>query len=167
MERETTTKSLASPLITKGISYKRVLCWVDSTEDADLVVAVAQALVATCDGKCHVVMGLDCPARSNRALGNGRSGSIPLTPEVIAKTESRLASLYGDDVSTMVLPGKPITEIRRYARNKKMDLIAIGNQGLAVERAYGEQLHENAPCPVMTLFIPKPANDAQRDFPGA
>ncbi len=107
-------------------------------------------------------MGLDCPARMGSAARSHRLGAMPLTPEVIARTESQLQELYGDRVSVMVLPGNPITEIRRYARNKKMDLICIGNQALAVETVYGQRLTEDAPCPVIVFFAPKPFNDAPK-----
>jgi nucleotide-binding universal stress UspA family protein len=79
----------------------------------------------------------------------------PVTPEVIDGAERRLAKLYGPGAHTMVLPGHPVTEIRRYALNHRMDLIVYGGQGLAAEKTCGERLCDDAPCSLMILFFPK------------
>ncbi|MEJ2109128.1 MAG: universal stress protein [Acidobacteriota bacterium] len=127
---------------------RRILCWVCSMEHIDPAVPLAQTLARMHKGECHVVMSLDTPQRSLPA--NGRI--LPLTPEIINAAKQKLAALYGDDVFTLVLPGHPIDEIKRYARNKQMSLIVVGEQGLAVERDYGQSLCSDAPCTVMTLF---------------
>ena len=126
----------------------RILCWVCSSEHCDPAVALAQALARMHKGECHVVMSLDTP----HVWQHSAERSIPLTPEIINDAKQKLAALYGDDVFTLVLPGDPITEIKRYARNKQMSLILVGEQGQAVERDYGQSLCEDAPCPVMTLL---------------
>lgn len=128
----------------------RVLCWVHSTEKPDSAVPLAQALARLHKGECHVVMSLDVPSGNHSASGR----STPLTPEIINKAKRQLAHLYGEDVFTLVLPGHPIAEIKRYARNKQINLIIVGEQGLAAERDYGQRLCDDAPCAVMTLFIP-------------
>ena len=92
-------------------------------------------------------MSLYTPLRAHTAS----TRVIPLTPEIINAAKQKLSALYGDDVFTLVLPGHPIAEINRYARNKQMSLIVVGEQGLAVERDYGQCLSEDAPCTVMTL----------------
>jgi K+-sensing histidine kinase KdpD len=130
---------------------RRILCWVCSAEKPDSVVPLAQILARMHGGECHVVMSLDAPSRSQSPSGR----SIPLTPEIINEAKRKLATLYGEDVFTLVLPGHPVAEIKRYARNKHMSLIIVGEQGLAVERDYGQSLCDNAPCTVMTLFQPK------------
>ncbi|MDJ0764904.1 MAG: hypothetical protein QNJ97_18120 [Myxococcota bacterium] len=145
----------------KGLDFKKVLCWVNSTRIKDSVVALAKSLAATCNGKCHVVMGLDCPSRDRNQLPSNGPGQLPLTPEVIGRAETELAALYGEDAHTMVLPGHPIAEVRRYARTQAMDIIAVGDQGLAVERAYGERLCDNAPCAVVVLMMPQMNNPKQ------
>ncbi len=148
----------------------RILCWVGSTEKPDSAVPLAQALARLHKGECHVVMSLDVPngipggalsgAPSETPSGNHSLSSrcAPLTPEIINRAKQELAHLYGDDVFTLVLPGHPITEIKRYARNKKVKLIIVGEQGLAAEREYGQKLCDDAPCTVLTLFIPHTAD---------
>jgi nucleotide-binding universal stress UspA family protein len=89
----------------------------------------------------------------------------PLTPEVIGQTGTELSTLYGNDIHTMVLPGHPITEIRRYARTRNIDLIVMGEQALAVEEAYGERLLDDAPCMVMVLAIPKQEENPSTNRP--
>jgi hypothetical protein len=130
----------------------RVLCWVCSSEKPDSAVPLAQALARLHRGECHVVMSLDAPSGTYSASAR----SAPLTPEIINRAKQELGRLYSDDVFTLVLPGHPIAEIKRYARNKKVSLIVVGEQGLAAERDYGQKLCDDAPCAVMTLFIPTP-----------
>jgi nucleotide-binding universal stress UspA family protein len=141
----------------------RILCWVCSSEHCDPAVALAQALARMHKGECHVVMSLDTP----HVWQHSAERSIPLTPEIINDAKQKLAALYGDDVFTLVLPGDPITEIKRYARNKQMSLILVGEQGQAVERDYGQSLCEDAPCPVMTLLQhpQQAAGEASVDMP--
>ena len=129
---------------------RRILCWVCSTEKPDSAVPLAQTLARLHKGECHVVMSLDAPHRLNHTAGR----SVPLTPEIINEAKQKLANLYGDNVFTLVLPGHPVAEIKRYARNKHVSLIIVGEQGLAVERDYGQRLCDDAPCAVMTLFQP-------------
>jgi len=129
---------------------RRILCWVCSTEQPDAAVPLAQTLARMHKGECHVVMSLDAPHRLNHTAGR----SVPLTPEIINAAKQKLATLYGEDVFTLVLPGHPVAEIKRYARNKHVSLIIVGEQGLAVERDYGQSLSDDAPCAVMTLFQP-------------
>lgn len=134
-----------------GVRCGRVVCWVDSTAQPDQIVRVARALARPSAGQCQVVMCLDaaCPEPGSRPS--------PLTPERIGQTECQLADLYGAGVSTLVLPGHPVAEIRRFALNNRVDLIVMGEQGLALERLYGQRLLEDPPCPVMVLAWPRPA----------
>jgi hypothetical protein len=147
----------------------KILCWVCSTEKPDSAVPLAQALARLHKGECHVVMSLDVP---NGTPGGHSAGNhsfsgrcTPLTPEIINRAKQELAHLYGDDVFTLVLPGHPITEIKRYARNKKVKLIIVGEQGLAAEREYGQKLCDDAPCTVLTLFIPTPPIEEKNSHP--
>ena len=147
--------------IMRGNDLKNVLCWVDSTDRQDWIVKVGKALSDSCQGRCHAVMGLDCPSRvSGSSAKPAKPGRAPLTPEIIALAGKRLSALYDEEIHTMVLPGHPVAEIRRYARTRKVDLIIMGEQALQVERAYGERLIENAPCTVMILATPEPEKRA-------
>jgi len=157
----------------------RVLCWVRSTEKPDSAVPLAQALARLHKGECHVVMSLDIPSGIPDGTPSGipdgaPSGThslsgrcTPLTPEIINRAKQELANLYGDDVFTLVLPGHPITEITRYARNKKVKLIIVGEQGLAAEQDYGQRLCDDAPCAVMTLFRPAPRVEEKNSYPAS
>jgi nucleotide-binding universal stress UspA family protein len=151
MPNDLISNEYSNPAGPLGLNVRNVLCWVSSFESPDGIVEVGKAYAATCRGICHVVMCLESPPVFH---GKGLGVKGPLTPEVIGNAENRLASLYGNDVRTMVLPGNPIAEIRRYARTRQMDLIIMGEQGLALEAAHGERLYENAPCTVMVLVFP-------------
>lgn len=150
MDEYTTTASAPLDLL-PGVCCQTILCWVGSHDEQDGVVAVAAALARHGGGSLQVVMGLDSPHRFN---DDGGGPVTPLTPEVIARAERRLARLYGDGARTMVLPGHPVAEVRRYARNHRVDLIVMGSQALQVEESYGERLFEQAPCPVLILVKP-------------
>ena len=151
-----------------GIDGQLVLCWVGSTEEPDPVVDIGHAVAAESSGRCHVVLvldsraeesvgaptatsqGLDSPFRTARGTGV----NVPLTPETISRANRQLQKLYGEDVEAMALPGHCISEIRRYASNHQATVIVMGEQALAVERSYGEKLHEHAPCTVMIVVPP-------------
>ena len=135
------------------LRLQKVLCWVNSTEKIDWTVQIGRALASNYEGVCHVVMCLECQNHH----GNRRDSSRPLqplTPEKISEAGDALQDLYGNDVLTMVLPGHPIAEVRRYASARKMDLIIVGEQALEVEKSWGERLYEKSPCAVMILVMP-------------
>ncbi len=141
-----------------GLRCGTVLCWVGSADAEDPIVPLARALAAQAQGQCHLVMGLDSPLQvGDRGSGDGvgLGGQAPLTPELIGKAERKLAELYGHELRTMVLPGHPIVEVRRYARRHGVELIVMGQQALETERRYGERLCDSAPCTVMILAPPK------------
>lgn len=103
-------------------------------------------------------MGLD----SGRQQSSASPFQTPLTPEVIIRAERKLSKLYGTEVSTMVLPGHPVQEVRRYARNHGVDLIVIGEQGVLLEQTYGVRMADRAPCTVMILLPPKHEETQER-----
>ena len=100
---------------------------------------------------CEVVMCLDAPHRLDARRGADGQRVRPLTPEVIMSAERSLQRLYGPDTRTMVLPGHPVSEIRRFARNQSVDLIVMGEQAHAIEKEFGERLVDDAPCAVLSL----------------
>ncbi len=155
MTEDTSHRGATTVTLPPWIRFKRVLCWVNSTQTEDWIVPIARSLTDSNEGACHVVMCLDCPADTTRRDPAGRPNKAPLTPQMISRAGQELAELYSEDVHTIVLPGHPVTEVRRYGRNHKMDLIMIGEQGLALERVYGERLCDNAPCTVMILVLPE------------
>jgi nucleotide-binding universal stress UspA family protein len=152
------TASAATPLL-PGLACERVLCWIESLEQEEPTVELGRALTANAAGACHVVLGLDSP---QRVPGLDRPEKAPLTPEVIARAEWWLGELYGKGVRTMVLPGNPVAEVRRYARRHQIDLIIMGAPALEVERRIGERLLDNAPCTILILIPPKPSVEQQR-----
>lgn len=148
--------SPGTPLL-PGLTCERVLCWVDLLDREEPIVELGRALTAGAEDACHVVLGLDSPHRVSGAAQpetGGEQARLPLTPEVIGRAERRLGELYGRGVKTMVLPGNPVVEVRRYARRHHVDLIIMGAPALAVERRMGEQLLDNAPCTILILVSP-------------
>jgi len=128
-----------------GLEPERCVCWVGSLEEPDRVFDLARSLVGP--DACEVVMCLD--------PGEAGPHKRPLTPEVIMAAETRLQRLYGPNTRTMVLPGHPISEIRRFARTQEVDLIVMGEQAHAIERQLGERLIDDAPCAVLSLIHPQ------------
>ncbi|MCP4196505.1 MAG: universal stress protein [Proteobacteria bacterium] len=152
--------------LTRGTAPRRILCWVGSADKQDWVVKVSDSLAKVCQGQCVTVMCLDSPSRLG-GVGTDlkKPAKKPLTPEVIGQAGTKLSTLYGNDIQTMVLPGHPIAEIRRYARTRNIDLIVMGEQALAVEKAYDERLLDDAPCMVMVLAFPKPEESPSTNRP--
>jgi hypothetical protein len=128
-----------------GLEPERCVCWVGSLEERDKVFDLARSLVG--HHACEVVMCLD--------PGEAGPRKRPLTPEVIIAAEIRLQRLYEPDTRTMVLPGHPISEIRRFARTQQIDLIVMGEQAHAIEQKFGERLIDDAPCAVLSLIHPR------------
>ena len=66
------------------------------------------------------------------------------------------------DVEHVVLKGTPYEEISRFAEENKIDLIVIGTHGRkGLDRmlfgSTAEQVVRHAPCPVLTVRLPKHA----------
>jgi universal stress protein A len=64
------------------------------------------------------------------------------------------------DVEHVVLKGTPYEEISRFAEENKIDLIVIGTHGrTGLDRmlfgSTAEQVVRYAPCPVLTVRLPK------------
>lgn len=135
--------------------YWNVMCWVDSVEAVDPAMGIALLLACRKAGTVHVVLGLDSPNRYRKDPSVGMERVEPLTPELIDRMSTSLASLYanmgGDavNVHTMVLPGHPVEEVRRYAQHHEIDLIVIGDQALRAEEAFGKCLLSDPPCQVV------------------
>jgi nucleotide-binding universal stress UspA family protein len=91
------------------------------------------------------------------------SGDIPLgdTYRVFqaeaGQAFARVRTLAGDvKVETAILEGRPATEIVKFARKKKIDLIVIGTQGKrGLERlllgSVAEEIIRSAPCKVLVV----------------
>jgi nucleotide-binding universal stress UspA family protein len=153
MEEYASSSRRSAPTL-PGIGCRKVLCWVNSVAEADRVVLVGMALSEAVGGHCEVVLCLDAPCRSGLCCELGVERDAPLTPEVISRAEARLARLYGDALPTLVLPGQPVTEIRRYARHKEIELIVMGEQCLNLQRQTGQWLCDDAPCAVLSIVLP-------------
>lgn len=138
-----------------GPVFWNVLCWVGSVENVDPAVGIAMLLACRKAGTVHIVLGLDSPHRYRRDLPPPKGRVEPLTPQLIDRMSNALEALYarmGSDivsVHTMVLPGHPVEEVRRYARHHEIDLIVIGDQALMAEEAFGECLLSDPPCQVV------------------
>ncbi len=151
-----------TPAAEHGPAYRRVLLWVNSADRVDPAFSVALLLARRGSGILHVVMGLDSPGRY-RPVSAGRVE--PLTPQVIERVCTALADLYvgggraepvetgGEtvEVHTMVLPGHPVEEVRRYAQRHGIEVIVMGEQALDAEEAFGDHLLRDAPCPVVLV----------------
>lgn len=146
------------PTLEVGPAFGRVLLWVNSADRVEPALPLALLLARRGTGILYVVMGLDSPRRYRP----GSSGRVePLTPETIERVCTALADLYGEaggesvEVHTMVLPGHPVEEVRRFAKRHQMDVIVMGDQALEAEEAFGDHLLRDAPCPVV-LFAQGP-----------
>ncbi len=65
-----------------------------------------------------------------------------------------------DDIERVVLKGIPYEEISKFAGEKKIDLVVLGTHGRrGIDRmlfgSTAEQVVRNAPCPVLSVRVPK------------
>lgn len=134
-----------------GLRVDRCLCWVASLKEPEAVFPLACALADS--RRCQVVLGLDSPHRINSTGEAAPEKKKPLTPEVIMTAEVRLRQLYGEECGTVVLPGHPIRELRRYAIRNRIDLIVMGQQAIDIEREYNERVVDDAPCNILCLIV--------------
>ena len=137
-----------------GVHCNKVISWVDSFVSRDHSVAVARALAESGHGFHEVVLCLDSPCRTRLASELHVSGRSPLTPDVLSRAQARLSELYRWESPTLVLPGHPPVEIRRYVHNNAVDLLVVGQQGLTLQREYREWVSDDPPCAVMFLVVP-------------
>lgn len=143
-----------------------MVSWVDSFARRDHSVAVARALAESGSGFHEVVLCLDSPCRSRLAEELQVSGRSPLTPEVLSHAQARLSELYSWESPTLVLPGHPPAEIRRYAHNNSVDLLVVGQQGLCLQRELREWICDDPPCAVMIVVLPAANPAAATPVPG-
>ena len=136
-----------------GVTCNRVVSWVDSFDRRDHSVVAARALARSGAGCHEVVLCLDSPCRAQLAAELSVSGQSPLTPQILGRAQARLAELYSWESPTLVLPGHPPEEIRRYTRNNAVDLLVLGEQALALQREYGDWICGDPPCAVMVLVL--------------
>jgi len=116
-------------------------------------VAAARTLARSESGSHEVVLCLDSPCRTRLAAELCVSSRRPLTPKVLSRAQDKLAELYSWESPTLVLPGNPPEEIRRYARNNAVDLLVMGEQALALEHEYKDWICGDPPCAVMILVL--------------
>jgi nucleotide-binding universal stress UspA family protein len=145
-----------------GYEANSCICWVGSVKQQDIAFEAARLMAAP--RACHIVMCLDTPQRLRSAQSESPRRQQPLTPEHISTAEAMLRHLYGQGAQVMVLPGNPITEIRRYAHTHGVKLIVMGEQASALEKEYGARLVDDAPCSVL-LFINPPPRRSGRGAP--
>jgi nucleotide-binding universal stress UspA family protein len=74
--------------------------------------------------------------------------------------KSTVEELRGKEVEHVVLKGTPYEEISRFAEENKIDLIVVGTYGRkGLDRmlfgSTAEQIVRHAPCPVLTVRVPK------------
>ena len=164
-------KRRGPPDLEVGSDFRRVLLWVNSVEQLDPAVRIALLLARRGDGILHVVMGLDSPERYRRSSPRPLRVA-PVTPEAIERVCTALADLYENvgrdrvEVHTMVLPGHPVEEVRRYARRHGIDVIVMGDQALEAEEAYADHLLRDPPCLVIVAAQgPRLLTHLQKEVP--
>ena len=127
--------------------------------EVDALAVAGRSLAQQSHTEYHMVIGLDSPAQLPWTAISGEVSTKkgPLTSEVICGTECIPAPLYcaSEHVKTMVLLGHPLRAVRRNARRNPIDLIVVGDRGLALEEKSGERLWERAPCTVRGMLLPK------------
>lgn len=148
------------------ISIKKVLVPTDYSELSEVATVYGCELAARFNAELHLLYVVDDVAP---IFFDPEAAMIPLG-ELLEDQKSAAAKALAEmveeswrakiDVVREVRQGKPFVEIVRYAREKDIDLIAIGTHGRgglqhALLGSVAEKVVRKAPCPVLTVRSPE------------
>lgn len=146
------------------MDYKRILVAVDTTDDADEILAAAKNFVGEEDGVSVRLYGLTVISPLVQVYGGFDLSQYSVSVTSFEQSilfEARnslehLAAEYGINDVTAVI-GKPSTEIHRFAEEHAIDLVIVGTHGrhgtgLLLGSTANAVLH-GAKCDVLAVKI--------------
>ena len=141
------------------MDFKQILCPVDFSDHGRYALIVASSLARESDGKLHLVHVHQPPI----AVDAGFAGYIPEMTDYEA-LRHQLSEVIPTDVDVPfehhLLVGYPATELTKYAGDHGIDVIVMGTHGRTflghlLMGSVAETVVRDAPCPVLTLKLPK------------
>lgn len=140
-------------------SVKRILVATDFSPAAEAALQMAIELAGAIGASVEVLHVVDLPS----VHGIASEGYVPLPEAYRADVERQArerlnASIAGLEPrpQTVLREGKPKAEIVQYAREREIDLIAMGTRGRGglphlLMGSVAEHVVRTAPCPVLTV----------------
>lgn len=148
------------------ISLSRILFPTDFSEFSLHALKYAQSFAETYKAELHVLHVVDEASLYWMAMGPNSLPIGPCTEELLDVARKEMADFVGEhladarNVTSDVVLGRPFTEIIRYARDSKIELIVLcthGRSGIqhALLGSVTEKVVRKAPCPVLTVRHPE------------
>ena len=141
------------------MEFKQILCPVDFSDHGRYALIVASSLAKDCGGTLHLVHVHQPPV----AVDAGFAGYMPELTDYEA-LRHQLREVIPTDVDVPyehhLLVGFPSTELTKYAGDHGIDVIVMGTHGRTLLAhllmgSVAEEVVREAPCPVLTLKLPK------------
>lgn len=144
-------------------TYKKILVAIDSTDEADEVIAAAEVIARQNDAKVHlltVVKPIHYAYTGYESVGaysGFQTFEAQAQAAALANLTDRAERLGQSEDQVAVIVGKPSVAIKEHAKNLNVDLIVMGSHGrhgigLLLGSTANGVLH-GAPCDVMTVRI--------------
>jgi nucleotide-binding universal stress UspA family protein len=137
--------------------FERILVATDGSDRTKPAVLEALRIGYACGAAVHAAYVIDTGSVES-AVSGGISGDAWALLQSEAATALAQVKAHGEgvDVETVILEGKPATEIVAYATVQKIDLIVVGTQGKkGIERlllgSVAETIIRSAPCRVLVV----------------
>jgi nucleotide-binding universal stress UspA family protein len=142
--------------MTPGL-FTKILIATDGSDRNRAAVSEALRIGKVCGALVYAAYVAD-----SRALESAAAGTVAGDAWAMVQSEAAAALAHvksqgeGVSVETVVLEGKPATEIVKFAKEQKIDLIVIGTQGKqGIERfllgSVAESVIRSAPCRVLVV----------------
>lgn len=115
--------------------YKRILVPIDGSEHSLKALEIAKELGEKFQSEIYIlsviqeITRIDPVPASYAVIDVIPEGAVDITTQILEKAEMNLRP-YGYKIHTEYKIGKPAEEILKYADNKDISLIVIGNRGL-------------------------------------
>jgi nucleotide-binding universal stress UspA family protein len=142
--------------MTEGL-FTRILVATDGSERNRAAVEEALRIGRACGSPVHAVYVADISTLESASADVVIGDTWDLVQREAAMALARIRDIAeGVELETVVLEGKPATEILRYAKEQGIDLIVIGTQGKrGIERillgSVAENIIRNASCKVLVV----------------
>ena len=137
--------------------FEKILVATDGSDRTQPAVLEALRIGRACGAAVHAAYVIDTSSLESAVSGGVAGDAWALLQSEAATALAQVkAQGEGVDVETVILEGKPATEIVKYAKEQKIDLIVVGTQGKkGIERlllgSVAETIIRSATCRVLVV----------------
>jgi nucleotide-binding universal stress UspA family protein len=148
------------------IALKTVLVPVDFSETSDVALRYGKEMARAFGAALHVLHVVQEPYSQPWAVEAYGFSLAALQEDWIRDAKRRLDEIIPDAdrktlrAETATVLGHPVTEVLRYAADRKVDLIVMGTHGRGplghmIMGSVAERVVRRSPCPVLTVHHPE------------